>query len=159
MTVEQPGTVPDLTRRGVLRGVAVGGGVIPLLSACGDDTASPEPSPTGDASGSAEPSASASASGGAGVSVAAADVPVGGGTVLTDEKVVVTQPTKGEFKAFSAICTHQGCTVGSVVGGKIQCPCHGSMYSIEDGSVVGGPAPTALAAKKVSVEGDEIVVG
>src|SRR5688572_23233833 len=113
MTVEQSSNVPDLTRRGVLRGVAVGGGVIPLLSACGDDTtASPEPSPSGDASASPEPSASASASASAdaGVSVPAADVPVGGGTVLTEEKVVVTQPTKGEFKAFTAICTHQGCT-------------------------------------------------
>ncbi|MGW2641449.1 Rieske (2Fe-2S) protein [Streptomyces sp. NPDC001348] len=84
------------------------------------------------------------------------DIPVGGGKVFTDRKIVVTQPTKGEFKAFSAICTHQGCTVNQVVDGKIDCPCHGSQFEITDGSVVRGPATTPLPAKSITVDGKSI---
>ena len=65
-------------------------------------------------------------SGSGGSDWAAADVPEGGGTILADQEVVVTQPTKGVFKAFTAICTHQGCTVTKVADGAIVCPCHGS---------------------------------
>ena len=89
--------------------------------------------------------------------MAAADVPVGGGTVI-DQSVVVTQPAKGEFKAFSAICTHQGCTVGSVTDGQIVCPCHGSHFSIKDGSPVSGPAPSPLAARRSPCPGGQITV-
>jgi Rieske Fe-S protein len=71
--------------------------------------------------------------------------------------VVVTQPTAGSFKAFTAVCTHQGCTVGSVSGGAIHCPCHGSAFSIKDGSVVNGPATQPLAAVSIKVEGTSIV--
>jgi Rieske Fe-S protein len=42
------------------------------------------------------------------------DVPEGGGTVFSQQKVVVTQPEPGDFKAFTAVCTHQGCLVNSV---------------------------------------------
>ena len=84
------------------------------------------------------------------------DVPVGGGKIYADQKLVVTQPSGGDFKAFSAICTHQGCLVASVAGGTINCPCHGSKFSIEDGSVQGGPAPSALEAVTVTVKGGEI---
>jgi Rieske Fe-S protein len=84
-------------------------------------------------------------------------VPVGSGVILSDQKVVVTQPTKGDFKAFSAICTHQGCLVSNVSGGTISCPCHGSQYSVKDGSVIGGPAPAPLPAVKVAVKGGEVV--
>jgi Rieske Fe-S protein len=69
---------------------------------------------------------------------------------------VVTQPKKGEFKAFSAICTHQGCTVNKVADGTIDCPCHGSKYRITDASVVHGPAPRPLPAKKITVKGKSI---
>jgi Rieske Fe-S protein len=75
---------------------------------------------------------------------AAADVPVGGGLVLPDAGLVLTQPRAGVFAAFSATCTHQGCRVGQVRDGTIVCPCHGAAYSISDGSVVSGPAPNAL---------------
>ena len=104
------------------------------------------------------PAAAGGQQGQGGATVAAADVPVGGGTILADAKVVVTQPEKGTFKAFTAVCTHQGCTVTKVLGGKIVCPCHGSTFSITDGSPQGGPAQSALAEKKVSVEGDQISV-
>ncbi|MFJ8138404.1 Rieske (2Fe-2S) protein [Streptomyces sp. NPDC096013] len=85
-----------------------------------------------------------------------ADIPVGGGKILKDRKIVVTQPKKDEFKAFSAICTHQGCTVGTVANGTIDCPCHGSKYRIEDGSVETGPAPKPLPAEQIKVEGNSI---
>ncbi|HEY3685479.1 MAG TPA: Rieske (2Fe-2S) protein [Streptosporangiaceae bacterium] len=86
------------------------------------------------------------------------DVPVGGGTILTDDKIVVTQPAKGDFKAFTAVCTHQGCTVGDVQKGVIQCPCHGSEFSAKDGSVKQGPASRPLAEFTVKVVGDGITV-
>jgi Rieske Fe-S protein len=82
---------------------------------------------------------------------------VGGGTILGDQKIVITEPVSGTFKAFSAVCTHQGCTVGSVSGGTINCPCHGSKFSITDGSVVGGPAPSPLPAVSIAVQGTSIV--
>jgi Rieske Fe-S protein len=85
-----------------------------------------------------------------------ADVPVGGGTIFKDEKVVVTQPQEGDFKAFSAICTHQNCTVGTVADGTIDCPCHKSKFKITDGSVVSGPATRPLPEQQITVEGDSI---
>jgi Rieske Fe-S protein len=84
------------------------------------------------------------------------DIPVGGGKILKDQKIVVTQPKKGEYKAFSAVCTHQGCTVGTIANGTIDCPCHGSKFNIADGSVAGGPAPKPLPAEQITVEGNSI---
>jgi Rieske Fe-S protein len=81
---------------------------------------------------------------------------VGGGQILTGPKIVVTQPTAGAFKAFTAVCTHQGCTVGTVANGTIDCPCHGSKFSIKDGSVVNGPATRPLAAIAIKVDGTSI---
>lgn len=92
------------------------------------------------------------------VTVAAADVPVGGGKIDASAAIVVTQPTAGVFKAFTAICTHQGCTVAGVSDGKILCPCHGSVFSAADGSVLQGPATTALAAKTVTASGTDLIV-
>ncbi len=86
-----------------------------------------------------------------------ADIPVGGGKVLTNQKIVITQPQAGSFHAFTAICTHQGCIVNSVSGGTIDCPCHGSKYSSVDGSVVNGPATLPLAAVSIKVQGTSIV--
>ena len=86
------------------------------------------------------------------------DIPVGGGVIFDDQKIVVTQPTVGEFKAFSAVCTHQHCTVTRVEDGVIKCPCHGSAFSIADGSVKDGPAPDPLPSKKISFNGDDIVI-
>ena len=148
----------DVSRRMMLRGAAVGGLSLPLLAACGGGgSADPSSSGSSGSSGSAS-SGSGSGSKSSGATVKVSDVPAGGGTILKDQQVVVTQPTKGDFKAFSAICTHQGCLVGQVTDKKIICPCHGSEYSITDGSVIRGPAPSPLAAKKVSVKGSEISV-
>jgi Rieske Fe-S protein len=85
-----------------------------------------------------------------------ADIPVGGGTIFKDEKVVVTQPEEGEFKAFTSICTHQQCPVASVSDGTINCNCHGSKFNIADGSVANPPATRPLAAKKITVDGNSI---
>ncbi|MFC7979592.1 Rieske (2Fe-2S) protein [Streptomyces cinereoruber] len=84
------------------------------------------------------------------------EIPVGGGTVFAEEKVVVTQPTAGEFKAFSAVCTHQGCLVNKVADGTIDCPCHGSKFRVADGSVVTGPATRPLPAEQIIVSGETI---
>lgn len=85
------------------------------------------------------------------------EVPVSGGKILKDQKIVVVQPKKGTFKAFSAACTHQSCTVGSVTDNQIVCPCHNSRFSAADGSVQAGPAPAPLPEIKIKVEGDRIV--
>jgi Rieske Fe-S protein len=84
------------------------------------------------------------------------DVPVGSGVIV--DGIVVTQPSAGVFKGFSAKCTHAGCTVNKVADGTIDCPCHGSKYNL-DGSVANGPAPAPLAAKAITVQGDSIVLG
>ncbi|GGR28660.1 hypothetical protein GCM10010497_33640 [Streptomyces cinereoruber] len=84
------------------------------------------------------------------------EIPVGGGTVFAEEKVVVTQPTAGEFKAFSAVCTHQGCLVNKVADGTVDCPCHGSRFRVADGSVVTGPATRPLPAEQIIVSGETI---
>jgi Rieske Fe-S protein len=86
------------------------------------------------------------------------DIPEGGGKIFADQSVVVTQPKAGEFKAFSSICTHQGCPVTKVANGTIQCPCHGSQYSVADGSVTHPPAPRPLAPVKIKVTGDSIAL-
>ncbi|HET7304146.1 MAG TPA: Rieske (2Fe-2S) protein, partial [Segeticoccus sp.] len=89
---------------------------------------------------------------------AAAEVPVGGGVISARDHVVVTQPQRGTYKGFSAVCTHQGCTVTNVADGTINCPCHGSRFSIVDGSVKQGPAPKPLPELPVKVAGDRITV-
>ena len=87
------------------------------------------------------------------------EITVGGGKVLAAQQLVVTQPVAGTFKAFTAVCTHQGCIVSEVRDGTINCPCHGSKFKVSDGSVANGPATTPLAAKNVAVQGDSVVLG
>jgi Rieske Fe-S protein len=151
---------PTVERRTVLRGVAIAGAAVaagPALAACGsDEPTAAEPTPTS-AAPSLVPGGSAEGGASAEVLVATADVPEGGGVILTDPQVVVTQPTAGEFVAFSSICTHQGCPVADVTDGTINCNCHGSQYAIADGSVVTGPAPSPLPPVEVTVAGNSVV--
>jgi Rieske Fe-S protein len=91
-------------------------------------------------------------------SVPAASVPVGGGFVDTDKLVVVTQPAAGTYKAFAAVCTHQGCTVKEVANNQIHCPCHGSIFSAQDGSVLTGPATSPLSPMTATVNGADVEV-
>ncbi|QZY30656.1 Rieske (2Fe-2S) protein [Nocardioides coralli] len=139
-------TTPGLHRRHALTGMAGLGLGLPVLAACGG----------GDADTGAESPPPDDAGGAAGGLASTADVPVGGGLILEDERVVVTQPSEGDFKAFTAVCTHQGCLVGRVEGEQIQCPCHGSAFSIADGSVISGPATSPLDEVAISVDGEEI---
>jgi Rieske Fe-S protein len=119
----------------------------------GGQTAQSSSAPAAAASGSS----GAAASSGPVVLAKTADIPVGGGKILTDKKIVITEPQSGTFKAFTAVCTHQGCIVDSVSGGTINCPCHGSKFSIANGSVVNGPAPSPLAPVSIEVQGTSIV--
>ncbi|MBW8793869.1 MAG: Rieske (2Fe-2S) protein [Streptomyces sp.] len=109
------------------------------------------------ASPAASPTAGSSAAGKA--LAQTSEIPEGGGTIFKDQKIVVTQPAKGEFKAFSAICTHMGCTVAKVADGTIDCPCHGSKFHIADGSVAHGPATRPLPAESITVSGNSITLG
>jgi Rieske Fe-S protein len=124
-------------------------------------TAPSSSAPATSAGGTASDGASGGAGNGGGNAAAAlaktSDVPVGGGTILTDKKIVITQPQAGTFKAFTAVCTHAGCTVGSVSGGTINCPCHGSKFNIANGAVVNGPAASPLAPVNIQVQGTSIV--
>jgi nitrite reductase/ring-hydroxylating ferredoxin subunit len=86
------------------------------------------------------------------------DIPVGGGRVFPALRLVVTQPTPGEFRGFGIVCTHDGCELDAVADGTINCPCHGSRYAVADGSVVRGPARTGLRKEKVAVDGDRVVL-
>jgi Rieske Fe-S protein len=135
-----------LSRRTVLTGVAAVGGTV-VLAGC--TAASDDAGTDGEA---------AASEAGGGALVATGEVPVGGGVIVADAKVVVTQPTEGEFKAFSSTCTHQGCQVSSVSTEAILCACHGSSFSLTDGAVLGGPATAPLPEVAVALDGDEVVL-
>jgi Rieske Fe-S protein len=92
-------------------------------------------------------------------SITLTDIPVGGGVVISEPPVVLTQPTAGEVKAFTSICPHQGCKVSEVSNNEIYCPCHGSKFSALDGSVIQGPATEGLAAAAVAVDGTKVSFG
>ncbi len=157
MTDEQG---PSASRRAVL--AAACGACAVALTGCATYNANnggvngPPPAPpssTGAAGGAGSPGSSGSAD----VLASTSAIPVGGGKVLSAAQIVITQPTAGTFKAFTAVCTHQGCIVATVANGTIDCPCHGSKFSAADGSVVNGPATTPLAPIAITVQGTSIV--
>jgi Rieske Fe-S protein len=131
------------TRRGVLAGAGLTG-LAGAVSACGLLGGG-----NGDNAGY----------GAAGALGATSEIPVGGGKVFASAMVVVTQPAAGQFKGFSAICTHRQCTVDQVADGTIDCPCHGSQFSVKDGSVISGPASSPLPAAAIKVSGTSIELG
>jgi Rieske Fe-S protein len=179
VTTQEPRKDSLATRRGMLVGVGLVGlaGAITACGAAGSSSsaaavpatssggggattatsAAPAASaPTG-SQASSSPGSSGSAGGvAAGALSGTSAIPVGGGKIFPAQLVVVTQPSDGQFKAFSAVCTHMGCTVNQIANGRIDCPCHGSEYSITDGAVLAGPAPKPLPAKTIKVTGDSI---
>jgi len=144
----------DTTRRAVLAGAA-GIAAVSVMAACGDDGGTDSSA----GSGSNNAGGNGGKTGGNSSLPKTTDVPVGGGVVVAAADVVITQPSQGQFKAFSATCTHQGCTVADVSGGTINCGCHFSKFSATDGSVKNGPATQPLPEKKVTVTGTTIAVG
>jgi Rieske Fe-S protein len=166
---QEPQKDSQATRRGMLAGVGLVGlaGAITACSsgsssstsvAAGGGATAAAPTTASAAASSAATSSGTSGSGSAASSAltSTSKIPVGSGMIFTAAKVVVTQPTSGEYKAFSAVCTHMGCIVNQISGGDIICPCHGSHYSIKTGDVVSGPAPRPLPAEKIKVTGDSI---
>ena len=150
----------DASRRHVILGVAAAGVAVPVLAACGSSGRSDS---GGDVQGEQptdSPTDTGSPSHGSkrGTTIKASEIPVGSGRIFPDQQIVVTQPTAGEYKAFSAVCTHQGCIVSSISHQQIECGCHFSRYSIADGHVEGGPAPKPLPEKSVTVSGDTLTV-
>jgi Rieske Fe-S protein len=139
---------PFLNRRRALTGAATVGIGLPVLAAC-----------SGGGGATATDTGGDGGSGGSGGPLAATgDIEVGGGTIFNDRQVVVTQPSAGQFKCFTAVCTHQGCIVSSVSDGDIHCACHGSAFSIADGSVVNGPATQPLAEQQITVKGGQVTL-
>lgn len=139
----QPSTDPLPSRRAVLASGAVG--VAAAVTACG-------------ASSGAAPGGSAAPAGATLARVA--DVPVGGGVILTDLKVVLTQPTAGQFAGYSSICPHQGCPVSEVKDGFIDCTCHGSRFAVATGAPTpDSPAKSPLAPLSVTVKGADVILG
>ncbi|MFD3653832.1 Rieske (2Fe-2S) protein [Streptomyces sp. 24-1644] len=90
---------------------------------------------------------------------AADDVPVGGARLYREQRLVVSCPAKGQYKAFSAQCTHGGCVLDKVEDAEGHCPCHGSRFDITTGKVVQGPATVPLPSVPVKVEGGQLVAG
>jgi Rieske Fe-S protein len=111
--------------------------------------ASPAPSPSA-ANKGAKPAGT--------VLGAASEIPVGGGKIYKAARVVVTQPARGQYKAFSAVCTHVGCIMSEVASGTIDCPCHGGQFKITNGAVVAGPPPSPLPARQVKVVNGQVVL-
>ena len=161
---------PLPSRRALLAGACVAGAA--ALAGCttydanNGGIAGPPPSQPAQSSQAAAAGTGAAA-GGSGAASAApanqltttADIPVGSGKIISGANVVVTQPVAGTFKGFSAVCTHQGCIVATIANGTIDCPCHGSKFSVKDGSVVNGPAPSPLPPVAITVQGTSIVKG
>lgn len=152
---------PTPHRRQVLQGAGFAGltaivaGCAPAVPAT--SLAQPAPASPAPATTAARPTRSAAPTAGTTLGPSSA-VPVGGGTIYPAHQVVVTQPVMGVFRGFSAVCPHQGCLVSTVADGRIDCPCHGSKFSIMDGSLIAGPAPNGLPTVDVTQSGPDLVL-
>jgi Rieske Fe-S protein len=150
-----PAHPSPLTRRAFVTGTC-GAACVAALSACTAYPVGQAPAAPAAPDAQGAPAQGGSAPGGA--LARTSDIPVGGGAVFAEQDVVVTQPAAGEFRAFSATCTHQGCPVTEVADGTINCNCHGSKFAVADGSVVDGPAETPLPERGIEVSGEEILL-
>ncbi|GCD46635.1 Rieske 2Fe-2S domain-containing protein [Streptomyces chrestomyceticus] len=130
-------------RRTVLRGAALVGAAGFGVAACsggGSDESSATP---------AEPVALG----------AAAEVPVGGAKLYRESRLLVSQPEKGQYKCFSAKCTHAGCVLDKIERNQGNCPCHGSRFDVTTGKVIQGPASKPLPEVPVKAEGGKLIAG
>jgi Rieske Fe-S protein len=152
---QEPQTESLATRRGVLAGVGLVG-LASAITACGAGAGATTPAAPAGSASSAGGAVGAGSATAATALAATSQIPVGSGKIFTGPRVVVTQPAAGDFKAFSAVCTHMGCIVNQISDGTIDCPCHGSQYSITTGDVVAGPAPSPLPAKQITVSDDSV---
>lgn len=166
MSPESPSRQLLPSRRALLAGAGVT--CAAMLTGCSTHDASnggstPAAGGTAASAGGGAPATGSSAASSsalpAGALAATSQVPDGGGKIIDGKHIVITQPESRSFRAFTAICTHEGCIVSNVSNGTINCPCHGSKFSIKDGSVVHGPAPSPLAAIAIKVEGTSIFQG
>ena len=150
------GNIADIRipRQKALIGAGLGLGAA-VLAACSTYGKKPEASSAPAMTGEAPTNSGTAAPAPAEAIAKTADVPVGSGVIVGE--VVLTQPSAGDFKGFSAICTHKGCMVDKVAEGTIDCPCHGSKFNL-DGSVANGPATKPLEPAAVTVQGDSIVL-
>lgn len=138
-----------ISRRGVIAS-AVGVSAVAALAAC-----TPEVADLGVSAEPEEPS-----TGGPIVVCKITDIPIGSGKKfdVAGIPILITQPSVGQFRGFSAICTHAGFVMNNVANSEIKCDNHGALYSAEDGSVLSGPAPRALGKVEVTVDGDDVLV-
>lgn len=147
-----------VSRRNLICGFAAVGVAGPLVVACGSDSSNGASTPTQTTPGGSSSSpASGSSSSAAAGAIQTSEIPVGGGKIFPSEGYIVTQPTQGEFKAFSAACTHEGTQLSAINNGRMICPRHGSQFSLE-GAVEQGPAAQPLPEKTVTVTGKTLSV-
>ncbi|MFG2893301.1 Rieske (2Fe-2S) protein [Streptomyces sp. NPDC048248] len=130
-------------RRTVLRGAALAGAAGFGVAAC---------------SGGSEEDASAVPTAPVDLG-SAAEVPVGGAKLYREDRLVVSQPAKGDFKCFSAKCTHAGCILADVDRTEGNCVCHGSRFDVTTGKVIEGPATRPLPEVPVKAEGGKLIAG
>jgi Rieske Fe-S protein len=170
----RPRIKPSPTRRGVLLGaglVGLGGALAGCSTAAvpyGADEAGAVEQPAGPAPSAAGMPATGGMPSASGmperpevtgtVLANVREIPVGGGKIFAAERVVVTQPARGTYRAFSAVCTHVGCILNQISDGTINCPCHGSKFKIANGAVVAGPAPAPLPEKQIKIVDGKVVL-
>jgi Rieske Fe-S protein len=145
---------PDPTRRAFVTGIC-GSACAAALTGCAGGPGSAAPAAPGPAT---PPQPTTAPTGPEPALAATSDIPVGGGKIFPDHRLVVTRPAAGDLRAFTAICTHDGCTLTAVADATINCPCHGSRFAISDGAVVMGPATRALTPRTIRVQGDSIIL-
>jgi nitrite reductase/ring-hydroxylating ferredoxin subunit len=148
---------PDATRRALVTGIC-GAACAAALTACGSGRGSPAPRAGSPAPAPGAPAHPTAPGGTAPTLAATSEIPVGGGKIFPEYRLVVTRPTAGDLRAFTAICTHERCMLIAVTDATINCPCHGSRFAITDGAVVNGPALRALTPREITVQGDSIIL-
>lgn len=133
-----PNDIPSSTRRTVLCGAAAlasTGAAGFALTGCETREAEPHQQPT-------EP-----------VGLGPADeVPVGGAQLYRDEKVLVCRPEDGDYRAYSAVCTHAGCVLSGLRDDVAVCSCHGSTFDPATGAVLQGPAEEPLHPMELEID-------